>query len=116
MSADSKAAVPHWPQTLLDLRDVLVALFVRRGSTADEAHDCAGACVMELAQYMGGRALYLPMGTRARLALRDAEIFRRANGRNTDALAQEFGLTQRHVQRVMAEQTRLRRQELRGSK
>jgi Mor family transcriptional regulator len=96
-----------WPQTLHEILEVLAANFVRRGFENWKAEAEARAAALELARYFGGGRVYFPGGSQLKNSIRDAEIFRVANGRNTDELAQRYRMTERNVQRIVKEQTEI---------
>lgn len=101
-----------WPATLINLVAVFEAHFLRRGLAKSTASDEAKAATLTLAQYLGGRPIYLPFGLRIQNALRDAEIFAQANGQNTRELSVKYKTTERNIQRIVKEQTTLRRTKL----
>lgn len=104
-----------WSKTLAEYVQVLEALYQRRGMPADEAFRLAADSVLELAEFRGGRAEYLPRGDALRTAIKHAEIFRRINGRNFEAIADEFQLTVIQVYRIYREQRALHRAKIQGS-
>jgi Mor family transcriptional regulator len=97
----------RWAPTLARLVEVLVARFKRNGMRETEAGRLANDTVLEIAHYFGGRTLYLPRGDRLTIALRDAEIYRRARRGNVQQLAEEFELTDIQVWRIVRQQRRL---------
>lgn len=113
--ADEDLPRRRWPKQLAKLMDVLVALYVRRGRTKEEAIIEAREIVLAMALYQGGRPLYLAKGAALEAALRDARIWHSFNGRNTHELADETGLTLRQVQKVIKSQMRYRRGLRQGS-
>lgn len=104
--ANGEFAAPadKWPQTLAEMVDVLVDDFERSGQESDAAIEHAQHIVMLLAEYQGGRPIYMPRGDRLRQALRDRSIYLMHRGDNVEQLADRFGLTVRHIQRVYCEQ------------
>lgn len=100
---------PKWASALVEMVDVLHARYMRRGMSDSDARAIARESVLELANHFGGRAVYLPRGDRLRIALRDAEIYRRMDGRNHDMLAAEYGLTTIHIYRICKNQHQLHR-------
>lgn len=116
-SSDALARVPvgKWARTLAEMSDVLLALFLRSGWSGDDAIAQARTVVIELAQFFGGRPIYIPNGKHLRVALRDAEIHARAYGTNADELAKQFDLSVRRVQQIVNEQRELRRAQCRSS-
>lgn len=109
--ADELAAAPkgHWPSTLLLLIDVLAAHFKRRERNRDNPEDAATRVTLVIADYLGGRQLYMPRGDRLRKAIKNVEIFRAHTGDNTVELAQRYGITERSVQRIVLVQRELAR-------
>lgn len=105
----SPATRSRWPKLLLEFIEVLSSNFVRRGYDKAKADDEAKAATLALASYLGGQAIYLPFGQRLKTALQHDEIFRRANGRNTLELANEYGLTSRRIMKIVQEQAAQRR-------
>lgn len=97
-----------WAPMLANLVGVLEATFRRRGHDDDDALRLACDGVLAIAEYGGGRVMYLPRGDRLRIALRDAEIHRRwQGGVSIPALAAAHDITEIHVYRIVAEQRRL---------
>ena len=93
-----------WPAMLATIVDVLTAMWRRDGVDLDEAIPRAQRSALEIAEHQGGRPLYLPRGDRLRQALRDRHIYLLHRGNNVELLADRFGLTVRHIQRIYAEQ------------
>jgi Mor family transcriptional regulator len=102
--AGENVSADKWPATLAEMTDLLFALYVRRGRSEADALAEAKLVVLTIAEYHGGRPVYLPRGDRLRIALRNREIFLRHHGNNGDALAREYNLTLRQVQSIVAEQ------------
>lgn len=90
---DVLADKSRWPQRLVELYDVLFA-YARKAGFDDEAtaRDASARAVL-IADDLGGSVVYLPRGDALRKAVRDSEAYRRHDGRNTDALAREYGMT-----------------------
>lgn len=103
-----------WAPLLAELLQVLESAYVRRGMSAETAFGLARASVLEIAEHLGGRVAYLPRGERIRLALRDAEIYRRCNGRNHEALAIEHTMSTIHIYRICKQQRRLHVGQMQG--
>lgn len=104
----------RWAQGLVQLIEVQEAVFVRLGYASDEAFRLARAGVVAIAEFGGGRDWYLPRGDDLHAAMRDAEIWRRANRRNIGALAAEHGLTERQIWRICNQQRKLHRDKMQG--
>ncbi|MHB1273637.1 MAG: Mor transcription activator family protein [Rhodanobacter sp.] len=94
-----------WPSVLAEYIDVLRACFRRRGRTDDEALEEAQHAVIALGQYCGGRQSYLPTGDRLMTAVRDRRLYLEYCGpRNKGDLARRYGITERRVEQIAAEQ------------
>lgn len=104
-SGDTNSA--KWAKTLVEYVQVLERLYMRQGKSEAEAFKQAAASVLELAEHRGGKVEYLPRGDALRTALRHAEIYRRGNGKNHDALADEFGISVIQVYRIQKQQHKL---------
>ncbi|MGO4699825.1 Mor transcription activator family protein [Dyella sp. 2RAB6] len=93
-----------WAATLASLVDHLADFYRRNGRNDEAAIGEAQKVVALLAHDFGGRPIYLPRGDRLQQALVARQIYLLHNGRNVEELAERFGYTVRHVQRVYAEQ------------
>lgn len=98
-----------WAPLLADLLRVQEALFKRRGMADPEAFETACAVVMATADYIGGRAAYIPRGDRLRAALRDAGMWREYDGNpaTVERLATEHKLTTIRVYAILKQQRAL---------
>lgn len=107
----------RWAPQLTELVAFLEALFKRRKMTPEAAFAMACEVVMELSLAFGGRSQYLPRGDRLRIALRDAELWRRYRGqpRQIEQFARELGVTTIHVYALLAKQRALHLGRLQGS-
>jgi Mor family transcriptional regulator len=99
----------RWPRELVRAIEVMETAFVQAGHAEESAFELARAGVVALAEYGGGRQWYLPRGDALATALRDADIYRRSRRGNIADLAAEFGLTERHVWRIIRQQYALHR-------
>jgi len=97
----------RWPEGLVDLLKVQEAEFRRAGLAPETAYLLAKTGIVAIAKYYGGRQWYLPKGDDLHTALRDAEIYRRGNRDNIEALADEYDLSVQSIYRIMKEQRRL---------
>jgi Mor family transcriptional regulator len=96
-----------WPERLAEIVDGLTVLYCRRGRDREQAIEEAQVITLWLAENQGGRQLYLPRGDDLKEALIHRQIYLLHRGNNTADLAQRFGFTERHVQRIYAEQRRI---------
>lgn len=104
----------RWAPMLVDLLRVIEATHARRGMSADAAFSAALDAVTAVAEYFGGRPIYIPRGDRLAIALRDAQIFRRVKAGNHDAIAAEYGLTTLHIYRIYKQQKRMHLRKMQG--
>lgn len=102
--AGIEAPEDKWPQILAEIVDVLRAVSRKRGRSDAEAIADAEAGALAIGKHIGGATIYLPRGDRLREFLRDRRIWQEFTGGNTLELARRHGLTERHVQRILAEQ------------
>lgn len=93
-----------WPSMLAELVDVLRASFQRRGRSEEEAIAEAQHAALAIGEYLGGRQIYLPRGDRLKEWLRDRAIYLEYRGVNKDELARRYGLTDRRIEQIAAEQ------------
>lgn len=112
--AELPEAQRRWAPMLVDLVRVIEAAHVRRGMAAEAAFGSALDAVKGVAEYFGGRPLYIPRGDRLLTALRDAEIFRRAKGGNIERLAGEYGISSIQLYRVIKQQKALHLRKIQG--
>lgn len=98
-----------WPDTLIELRDVLSAHFMRKGVEAEKAGQEGDEVSVLLANHFGGRQFYLPTGVRIKAAILRRDICRLFNGKNGGDLAKKFGVSHRYIQIVIAGQRKLQR-------
>lgn len=102
--AGIEAPDAKWPANLAALVDVLHATLRDRGHDDDAALADAEACAVAVAEYQGGRNYYLPTGERLKTFVRDRAIYLACNGRNKSEIALRYGLTERRVEQIVAEQ------------
>lgn len=97
-----------WPATLANLIAVFSAhLTHSKNMPEDQAHAEAQVMVTVLANYFGGRQIYLPRDEKLRLALRDNLIWRQFDGSNVPALESKHRLTRQQIYNVIAQQRAL---------
>lgn len=106
-----------WAPQLTELVAFLEALFKRRRMPPEAAFELAREVVIEQAHAFGGRTMYLPRGDKLKIALRDAELWRRYSGKPEQILefARELGVTTIHVYSIMNRQRKLHLGRLQGS-
>lgn len=95
----------RWPALLREMVEVLCAYNERALHwSPKQAADDAVERVVVLAEYLGGRFVYLPRGDVLRSAAREAVIYRLSIHMSTGELARAFGLSEVHVYRLIAQQ------------
>lgn len=104
----------RWAPMLVDLLRVMEAAHVRAGMEPEAAFRTAMNAVAAVAEYFGGRPVYIPRGDRLATALRDAEIFRRAKAGNYEQLADEYGLTTIQIYRIVRQQKAMHLRKMQG--
>lgn len=60
--------------------------------------------VIAIARHFGGRAVYLPIGKKLELALRDKNIWLNYNGRNVHELVRKYHLSHQQIYNVIEKQ------------
>jgi len=98
-----------WPKDLAALIDIYEASLKRQGLDNALARRLAHFLLAELANYCGGRHIYLPKGDRLKHAIRDVDLFRdwRDRGLSPDHLAGKYKISVQHVYRILNEQRTL---------
>jgi len=98
-----------WPQSLVDMLDVVAAAHARKGVDPAQARDYAFTALAALAEYHGGRMWYLPFGDGLALALRNKRIWHAFRGDNVHELSREYDLSEMAIYKILAEQRALHR-------
>lgn len=112
--ANIDAPNERWPSILAEYIDVLRATFLRLGAADDVALTYAQQGTLALGKYSGGRQTYLPTGERLQIAVRDRRLYLEFNGRNKAELAARYGITERRVEQIVAEQMAIHVRKLQG--
>lgn len=108
VAADLSDVPPDkWEKSVVEAIEVGEAELVRRGLDQATAFEQASAVVLAISEFRGGRLFYWPKGDRLRVAIRDAGLYRRFNGRNIDELVEETGINVVHMYRILRNQRRL---------
>jgi len=103
-----------WARSLVEFVEQIQATFERSGMADDDAFRLASQAVRAIAEFRGGRQFYLPRGDTLVTALRDAEIYHRANRSNIETLAAEYGLTVSQIYRIGRQQRALHLRKVQG--
>lgn len=98
-----------WPQGLSDMLTVINTAHRRAGDDETTARERAFRAVRALAQFAGGRSLYVPKGEALDRALRDRAIWDAFDGANITELAAKHGLAEPHIYAILSEQRKLAR-------
>ena len=102
----------RWPLRLLELTDICEAVIHRHPGAAQR--ELAERLVMEIANYLGGRPVYLPRGDALKRALRDRRIWRDSGKVSPDDLATREGLCLQQVYKIVGEMRALERTRRQG--
>jgi Mor family transcriptional regulator len=94
--------IRRWPSTLQSLCDVMRQTLIQH-NIANVDH-ISEALATSLSAYLGGRDIYIPNGERLKDALRDIRIWREFKGNNLEQLSRDYGLTERRISQIVAEQ------------
>ena len=89
------ASLQDWAESA---RDVLVDLL---GIDEETARRLGREIVVRFAEDHPGEGVYFAKGMAYRLDVRDQEIYSKFNGHNHNDLAKQFGVTPRHIRRVI---------------
>lgn len=91
----------RWPLRLVELADIAEAALARHpGATTREQ---AERLVMEIANYLGGRPVYLPRGDALKRALRDRRIWRDSGKLSPDELSTREGVCLQQIYKIIGE-------------
>lgn len=110
---DEAKRAHHWPEQLANLFDVVHAFTRRRLPDAQAATEARDLVIL-IAEYLGGRTLYLPGNEDLRIAVRDAQIYALQGRMPTDEIARRYDLTVQRISMICAEQRQLRVRRLQG--
>ncbi len=94
--------IKRWPSTLQSICELM--RITLEGQKVSNAMVISEALATTLSTYLGGRDLYIPNGERLKDALRDIRIWREFKGNNLEQLSRDYGLTERRVSQIIAEQ------------
>lgn len=96
----------RWPEETVRLMEVFESLFKRK-KIAQEPKKLALEAALALSFYCGGRHIYVPRGHHIKVLVRDAEICARFLPGKAIELAEEYGITDRHVHRIIETRDRI---------
>ncbi|WP_299001705.1 Mor transcription activator family protein [uncultured Shewanella sp.] len=99
---ERKDFIHRWPSTLQSLCELMRVTL--EGYKVNNALMLSEALATSLSTYLGGRDVYIPNGERLKDALRDIQIWREFKGNNLELLSRSYGLTERRVSQIIAEQ------------
>lgn len=93
------------PATIYDMIEIAEAALREVSDPAAVLH--ARAAVVAIAAYIGGQKVRFPTPAAVQRLLRDRDLWRAFDGRNTRELADRYGLTERQVFNILRGQRRL---------
>ncbi|RTR35076.1 Mor transcription activator family protein [Shewanella atlantica] len=94
--------IKRWPPSLQSLCELMRVTL--EGQKVRNALAISEALATTLSIYLGDRVLYIPNGEHLKDVLRDIRIWREFEGDNLEQLSREYGLTERRVNQIIAEQ------------
>lgn len=96
---DNRAA-----ELIADLEEQMVACLVSVANIdRQSARVTAKQVSAHVSKHWGGQLLYIPKNHVGKLSERDAEIWRKFDGKNHAALAKEFDLTMQQIYKIVRE-------------
>ena len=98
-----------WQGILANMVDVIDHRLAELG--VNQSNIVAKEVVLSLANYNGGRAIYLPKGDIIKTAMRDRQIYQEFTGHNHDYLALQHQLTNKRIYEIIAQQRLLNSQQ-----
>lgn len=110
MNSGELVAFKHrWPQLLVDINDVVNNHLAKalKKSSPEEIQKISDGVIIALSKYLGGRQIYLPSNESLNIAIRDINIWRDHNGRNTEHLAKKYKLTEIYIYSILKAQLAL---------
>ncbi len=95
-----------WPRDLVQIIDIYGAALSRLGVSETDADRISHALIAELANYCGGRHIYLPKADSIKKAIRDVMLYRqwRYENASIETLAIRYGFSVNQVYRVLRQQ------------
>lgn len=105
----------QWPEALTFMAEHVEHALIELGYQKMQAVRLANVVLTRLAFGCGGRTFYLPRGDALKKQMRDREIWHQFDGRNVDALARHYKLTQMQIYTILKEQRALNANKYQGS-
>lgn len=100
-----------WGDNLGEIVDVFENVLYKLGETdRKKAQEKAQVLTIELADFWGGKSVYLPIGKKVRIALRNAQVFKDFNGENVPELVKKYHISESTVYSIIREQRRLQKE------
>lgn len=96
-----------WPAETVNFIEAIQSRYVRQGTDLADARKLAIEAVLALAEYAGGRVIYLPKADGINRLIRNKKIWEEFNGSNIDQLSQRYKLTVAQVYAIIREQRTL---------
>ncbi|RTR37929.1 transcriptional regulator [Shewanella canadensis] len=94
--------IKRWPSSLQSLCELMRVTL--EGQKVRNALAISEALATTLSIYLGDRVLYIPNGEPLKDVLRDIRIWREFEGDNLEQLSREYGLSERRINLIIAEQ------------
>lgn len=104
-----------WPPLLAQMVTATEAGLIKAGATTDQAAEFAVAAVLAIGDFVGGKLVYIPRGTRLVTALKHARAWRMWKGNNIEEIMAYLGVTQVRAYAVLAQQRALHKAKVQRS-
>ncbi|MGV3629148.1 MAG: Mor transcription activator family protein [Betaproteobacteria bacterium] len=99
----------NYPELLEDFATGSAELLRAEGLPEDLSRTLGNKIADFLCDHWGGQAIYVPFASHRKIALRNAEIYRKFNGKNQAALSTEFKVSLIHIYRILKKMNELAR-------
>ena len=93
-----------YPEVLVDLRESLKAVLVKKGIAVDIAGQCAHDAAEVIRKEWGGTAVYICKGLDYELSQRDLEIWNKFSGHNHHQLCKQYNITNVWLYKIINKQ------------
>ena len=91
----------NYPEDLTLIAHIVASRLARHGMAAHQAAALAFDITEALRADVGGANLYIPMGVKYEMSLRDAKIYSQYNGHNLRELAHEYDLSEMQMRTII---------------
>lgn len=118
LMAENDEIKAKWPKVLVEYAEVSYrAIAEAKINGVDEAmaRRLAYKVVMALAKQRGGQIEYLPKGKALETAIKHKQIWDEFNGKNTEYLAEKFGINRIDIYKIIRQQREIHSNKIQAS-